>query len=199
MGRSRWYGKPTRRSASSTRGQISVGRHAPVLQPERDVVAAAGHDQLGLRVLEDDADPFPGLARVEPVDLDGALRLAGVLGEQPGERGEQGALAGPGGAEQQHPLAVLDAQVDAADRPGAAPGVPPAEPAQLDAGSHVDHGSVATPARGVRPRRVRRGAFRPAGTGPARRSGPGPGSAASAPSPAITAELTTVSSAYGMR
>ena len=41
-------GKPTRRSASSTRGQISLGRYAPVLQPERHVVAAAGHHELGL-------------------------------------------------------------------------------------------------------------------------------------------------------
>ncbi|GAB3943194.1 hypothetical protein GCM10027614_31490 [Micromonospora vulcania] len=58
-----------------------AGRYSPVLQPERDVVAAAGHHQLGLRVLEDDADPFAALARVEPVDLDGALLLARVLGQ----------------------------------------------------------------------------------------------------------------------
>ena len=129
-------------------GPDLVGRHAPVLQPERDVVAAAGHHQLGLRVLEDDADPFPGLARVEPVDLDGALLLAGVLGQQPGQRGEQGALAGPGGPEQQHPLAALDAQVDPAHRPGAPPGVPPAEPAQLDVAASPIGGQTAGRVRG---------------------------------------------------
>ncbi|PSK62519.1 hypothetical protein B0E53_05584 [Micromonospora sp. MH33] len=117
-------------------GPDLVGGHAPVLQPERDVVAAAGHHQLGLRVLEDDADAFPGLTRVEPVDLDGALLLAGVLGQQPGQRRQQRALARPGGAQQQHPLPGLDAQVHPPHRPALPPRMPPPKPPQLN-GTHA--------------------------------------------------------------
>ena len=164
-------------------GPDLVGRYAPVLQPERHVVAAAGHHQLGLRVLEDDADPFPGLARVEPVDLDGALLLAGVLGEQAGQRGEQGALAGPGGPEQQHPLAVLDAQVDPAHRPGPPPGVPPPEPPQH---RHRSPPPTRRPTHEVASRMRQRRSDRATavspgrrGSGPARRCWPAPGSAAS--------------------
>ena len=160
-----------RRPAARSR----LGRHAAVLQAERDVVAGAGHHQLGLRVLEEDADPLAGLARVEPVDLDGALGLAGVLGQQAGQRGEQGALAGAGRPEQQHPLAALDAQVDAAHGPGPAAGVPPPEPAQRRPSRH------AAIALGRQTARVRGRT----GTGRARRSGPAPGSAPSRRRPAI--------------
>ena len=52
--------------------------------------------------------------------------------EQPGQRGEQGALAGAGRPEQQHPLAGLDAQVDPAQRPGLPAAVPPAPAADVD-------------------------------------------------------------------
>src|SRR5205823_9566526 len=99
-------------------------RYPQIFRTERDVVAAPGHDELGLRVLEQDPGPA--------VDADLARAFPGLLGEQSGERGEQGALAGPGQAQQQHPLAMLDPQVDVADRPGPPARVAPAEAGELD-------------------------------------------------------------------
>ena len=52
--------------------------------------------------------------------------------EQTGEAGEQGRLAAPARAEQQHPLPGRDVQVEAAHRPGAPAGVPPAPAARPD-------------------------------------------------------------------
>ncbi len=122
-------------------------RHATVLQPERDVVAGAGHDEVGLRILEDDADLAPGGAGIHAAHRDAALLLAGVFGEQAGERGEQRALARPGWAEQQHPLAAREPQVHTAYGPGLAARVPPAEAAQLDVRSRCVRGQTATRSR----------------------------------------------------
>ena len=80
VGRSRPYGKPTAASASSTRGQISSGGQAGVLQAERDVVPGPGHDQLAVRVLGEQAQPAPGGARRAAVhgELAGDLGALGV-------------------------------------------------------------------------------------------------------------------------
>jgi hypothetical protein len=141
-----------------------------VFQPERDVVAGAGHDELGLGVLEHDAG--------RAVDAEFPRPLAGVLGEQAGECGEQGALAGAGGAQQQYPLAALDAQVDVAQGPGPAPGVPPTETAQGDQTAVLS---------------------RPAGNRSSTPVRASPRVSATLPRPAITSELTVPNRMYGSR
>ena len=156
--RSRPYGNADRPQGLVDARPDLVSRDAVVLQTEGDVVAGPGHHQLGLRVLEHDADTAPPRATVTR-----ALPLARVGGQQPTQRGEQGALARTRRAEQEHPLAARDPQVDPADRPRPSPGVPPAEAAKFDVGA-------------VRPRRV----HGPTGTGRARRSAPAPGSAPAA-------------------
>ncbi len=115
-------------------------RHRMVLQAERDVVAAAGQDRLGQRVLQQ--QPRPRRARGDrltsgqwgrhPVDEKIALLLAappaavGVSrGEQAREPGQQRGLAGPAGSEQQQPLARADVEVHPAHGPGPPSGVPP--------------------------------------------------------------------------
>jgi hypothetical protein len=105
-----------------------LARHSGVLQPERDVVPGAGHDQLRVGVLEDDAGAGPGVPRRPAVDGDRAGLLPLLRAEQPGERVQQGGLARPGRAGEQHPLAGGDGQVDLAGRPGVPAGVaePPA-------------------------------------------------------------------------
>ena len=100
-------------------------RHAVVLQAEGDVVAAPGQHGLRLRVLQQQAGggvaarPGDGAGARRTgrhaVDEQAALLLAGaVLGavEQAGEPREQGRLPGAAGAEQQHPFAGLDLEVD---------------------------------------------------------------------------------------
>jgi hypothetical protein len=100
------------------------GRGPGVLQAERDVVPGAGHDQLGVRVLEDDRRPGPGLARRPAVDGELALGVAGVRAEHAGEGVQQRGLARAGRPGEQHPLAGLDPQVDVLHRPRPAAGVP---------------------------------------------------------------------------
>ena len=166
---------PPRPAAASTAGQISLGRYAAVLQSKCDIVADPGHHELGLRVLEDDADLFAGRPGVDTVDGDHALLLARVLGEQAGQRGEQRALAGPRRAEQQHPLAA---------RPPVDPRrARPRRDGRRDASRSPRSSTWVSTAR--RPPVAGR-----TGTGPGRRSGPAPASARTRRGPAITTELT---------
>ena len=111
------YGKPTAARAASTRGQISARGTPRFSRPNATSSPQRAHHQLGLRVLEHDARVRPVLPGGPAVDEDRALLLAGVLGEQAGERGEQGALAGAGGTREQHPLAVFDPQVEVGGPP----------------------------------------------------------------------------------
>jgi hypothetical protein len=64
------------------------GGDAVILEPERDVVAGARHDELGLGVLEHEAGTTS--------DRELALLLARALVQQPGEREEQRALPSAG-------------------------------------------------------------------------------------------------------
>ena len=111
-----------------------VGGQAGVLQTEGDVVPGPGHDELAVRVLGEQAQPAPGGARCPAVhgELAGHLGALGV--QDAGEGGEQRGLAGARGAGQEHPLAGLDDEVDAGQRPGPPRGMADAEPPGDDAG-----------------------------------------------------------------
>ena len=127
--------------------------------------------------------------------------------EQAGQRGEQGALAGAGRPEQQHPLAGLDAQVDAAQRPGPPAAVPPAPAADVD-GDRRDGRPVARRCSSGRVHRPPHEWWSAPLEGPSDQAWSRPDAngastpvRASArtsshePSPATTAELTTTSTA----
>src|SRR5437899_8217833 len=112
------------------------GGNAMILEPERDVVAGARHHELRLRILEHDAGRVARVVRHASVDSELALGLAAAARvEQAGERREERALARARRPEQEHTLAGSDAQIEAADRPGSAPGVTPAPTARLDRGA----------------------------------------------------------------
>ena len=151
-----------------------LGRQAAVLQAERHVVAGAGHDQLALRVLEDEPGCLTRPAGLAAVDGQAALRIAGARLQQPGQGQQQRGLAGPRGTDQQHPLPRLDAQVQAAQRPAPAAGMPPAPAARLDRDG-CDGG------RGSRQIRPPVAALSRTGRRPARRSAPAPAPAATSP------------------
>ena len=96
-----------------------------VLQAEGHVIAGAREDELRVGILEDD----PG----------GAVKAQRAFGfaragprEEAGDRGEQGALSGAGGAEEEDPLAVLDDEVEIADGPRLPASMPPAPAPGLD-------------------------------------------------------------------
>ena len=110
---------PTWSSASSTRA-LELGAAQPeVGRAEGDVLADRRHEQLVVRVLEDDADPAPDLRA-------GSLgRPAGPADRRPSpspaaqdavEVQDERGLAGAVGAEQRDPLAALRRQVDAEQR-----------------------------------------------------------------------------------
>ena len=104
------------------------GGDAGVLQPEGDVVPGAGHDQLAVGVLGEQPQPVaarPRGGRAVDGELAGQLGALGV--EQPGQRREQRGLARAGRAGEQDPLAGLDDEVDAGQRPGVPGGVADAE------------------------------------------------------------------------
>ena len=101
------------------------GGHAGVLQAERHVVAGAGEHELRIGILED--DPRGAIEAQRPL----GFARSGAR-EQPGDPGEQGALSRAGGPEEEHPLAVLNDQVEAADGPRLPAGMPPAPAAGLD-------------------------------------------------------------------
>ena len=87
-----------------------VARQGEVLRPERDVASDAIGDDGVVRVLRQETEP--------PVDLGLARHLAGDGGaERTGEGVQQRRLAGTAGAEEQHPLAGRDLEVEVADRP----------------------------------------------------------------------------------
>ena len=109
------------------------GRHAAVLEPERDVVAGARHDELRLWILEHERGLGASLSRCVAAHQELALALAAAGAvEKTGERLEQRALARAGRAEQQDALAFLDAQIEPAYRPRPPAGVAPAPTARAD-------------------------------------------------------------------
>ena len=105
-----------------------LGRHADVLETERDLVLDARHHDLVLGILEHRRDG-PGelggavRARVEAADLDPAGEAAAVeMRHEPGERPQQRRLAAAGRPEQRDDLAGLELERDVAQgrqrRPG---------------------------------------------------------------------------------
>ena len=124
-----WWGARSaawrmRTASSATRDarQDLAGLEALVERAEGDVFVHGGHEELVVGVLEDQPDAGADVVqRVagdgEPGDLEHAL-----AGHQAVEVVHEGGLAGPVGAEQRDALAVLDVQVDAAQRLAARPG-----------------------------------------------------------------------------
>ena len=107
---------PTCPSALSTRASSRTA-DAQVRRSEGDVVTHRRHEQLIVRILEDDphspADlPQVLLAHLEPTDVNASEAAA----EDAIEVQHEGGLAGPVRAEQRHPLAAADGQVDAEQR-----------------------------------------------------------------------------------
>ena len=98
------------------------GRSAEVLEPERDLVRDDRHHDLVLRILEDRRDRpgelgRAGRPRVEAGDDDPAGEAAAVeVRHEPGQRPQQGRLAGAGGAEQRDDLAGLELERDVSQR-----------------------------------------------------------------------------------
>jgi hypothetical protein len=116
--------------------QAGVGR------AEGDVVADRRHEQLVVRVLEDEPDPPPHLGQVRPRDVQPAdpdrpgPGAAGGRAEDPVEVQHQRRLAGAVGAEQRHPLPRLDPQVDPEQRLPPV-GVGEGQALDVDRGGHV--------------------------------------------------------------
>ena len=117
----RWSAS-TASSARSTRGQISAGGDAQVLEPERDLVRDDRHHDLVLGILEDRRDRpselgRAGAARVQAGDDDPARERAAVeVRHEPGERAQQRRLAGARGPEQRDHLSRLELERDAVER-----------------------------------------------------------------------------------
>ena len=117
----RWSAS-TEASARSTRGQISAGGDAEVLEPERDLVRGDRHHDLVLRILEDGRDRAGELGRaraagVEPGDDDPAREAAAVeVRHEPGERAQQRRLPGARRAEERDDLSRLQLERDAVQR-----------------------------------------------------------------------------------
>jgi hypothetical protein len=159
-----------------------------VLEPERDVVTAAGEHGLGDRVLEQEPRARrPGLdavaaggARGDAVQEEIALLLAGaVLAglEQAGEAREQGRLPRAARPEKEDALAGRDDEVDVPQRPRPPRRVPPSPPPGRDR-----HG---------RRRRHTRRPVRPEASGPSAPVAASARVSAHPPSPAITAQEST--------
>ncbi len=103
-----------------------------VLAAERDVVAHAGHHGVGLGVLHDEPDATADLPGGDAVDEQragdgggGVVGGVGFVGQHGRDRPEERGLARTGRTDDGDAFAGLHRQVDAADRPGRAPGVPP--------------------------------------------------------------------------
>ena len=87
--------------------QAEVGR------AEGDVLPDPGHEQLVVRVLEDDPDAAADLGEIRPGDRQaGDGDRAGAGGQDAVEVEDQGGLARAVGAEQRHPFPGVDVQVD---------------------------------------------------------------------------------------
>ncbi|CAM5295258.1 hypothetical protein SHIRM173S_02535 [Streptomyces hirsutus] len=81
---------------------------------ERHVLPHGRHEELVVRVLEDDADPAPDLGHVPLADgQSGDGDGAGAAGQDAVEVQHQGRLAGAVRAEQRDPLAARDREADA--------------------------------------------------------------------------------------
>ncbi len=90
---------------------------AEVGGPEGDVLGHGGQEELVVRVLEDDPDPAPDLPEVPARHGETADGYRAVARrEDPVEVQHQGGLAGAVRAEQGHPLAALDPEVDPVER-----------------------------------------------------------------------------------
>ena len=111
-----------------------LGRDASVLEAEGHLVAGPPHDQLGLRVLEQEPGSAARPPWVQAVDEQGALRLRPAARvDEAGQRREQRRLAGTGRPEQQDALPWLDDEVHASQRPRATARVPQPPATGLDA------------------------------------------------------------------
>jgi hypothetical protein len=117
-----------------------VAGHAAVLEPERDVLGHGRHDDLHVRILEDETDQAADhLALLPGVE---AVHAHPAFGghEQAVEQARERALAGAVGADDRH-AALVEPQVDLAQHPAVAE--PVADPLDLD--GHVttlDRGSI---------------------------------------------------------
>jgi hypothetical protein len=124
-----------------------IRRNAAVLEAERDLVAGAGHHDLRLGILEEQTTPIARDPRLQPVDEQRPLGLDRRRVVEPGDRGQQGRLAGAGRAEEKHTLAGLDHEVDAPKGPRATPGVTDAPSVSDDGGRRTATGHGAPDAQ----------------------------------------------------
>ena len=109
---------------------------AHVQRSERDVLAHRRHEQLVIRVLEDQADVSADLPQRPRADRD-ACDLDFALAQQEAvEAQHQGRLAGAVRAEHGDPLAVRHVQLDAVQRQVAV-GVAVADAARVDGAAHA--------------------------------------------------------------
>ena len=110
-----------------------IGRDASVLETEGHVVTNAAHDDLRLRILEQEPAPIARATRIQTVDQERALRLAPPGGiDQAGKSGEQRRFARSGRAEEKDAFAGLDLKIDTAERPFATPGMAKPPPTGRD-------------------------------------------------------------------
>jgi len=91
--------RPTSASASGTRARISGLGQPRFSSPKRDLVVHPGHDELAVRILEDEPDPFAQKARRRARDIQTADAEAARpstrqgMGHEPRQGARQGALA----------------------------------------------------------------------------------------------------------
>jgi hypothetical protein len=115
-----------------------VVRPTAVLEPERDLVLDARHDELRFRVLEDDAahaseDPRRRRRNVELADPEVAPPRPGQhVRDESHERPCQRALARPGRPEHEQDAARIEPERDVAQRRFLSAPIRPAEPARVD-------------------------------------------------------------------
>ena len=118
--------------------QHRVPGPAATLEPERDVVLDALHDQLALGVLEHEPDARRHLRtrrrrRVEPIDRQPPLEVTRELARhQSRDSQRERALARPRRPDDQQALAGLDLERDVGERLDRAAGEPEAEPVGAD-------------------------------------------------------------------
>ena len=126
----------TAASAAATRSRTS-SRGTPRLSGPKATSSRDGrHEELVVRVLEDEPDRGAQLAHVALADADaGHLELA-LAGQQAVEVQHQRRLAGAVGPEHRDPLAVRDVQVDAVE-PDDAVRVAEAQAAGVDGAAHA--------------------------------------------------------------
>ncbi len=107
--------------------------------PERHVLPDGRHEELVVRVLEDDADPAPDLGHVPLVHgQPGDPHRAGAAGQDAVEVQHEGRLAGAVRPEQRDPLAARDREVDTEE--GLVPvGVGEGQSGHVERRVHISH------------------------------------------------------------